>query len=106
RARGITAAARRINLTTREGRKLARKPEKWQEEGWAYYDALAPVKFGAGFMGNAMSRIRPFAGYIVDPDEPPSRSSTSPRRATRPSPPASPKPPTKNSPASAPAPTA
>jgi len=71
RARGITAAARRINLTTREGRKLARKPEKWQEEGWAYYDALAPVKFGAGFMGNAMSRIRPFAGYIVDPDEPP-----------------------------------
>lgn len=68
---GIVAAAQKIELTTRDGRKLVRKSEKWQDEAWAFYDVLPAVKSAAGFMGNAMSRVRLFPGVVVDPDEPP-----------------------------------
>lgn len=68
---GIVAAAQKIELQTRDGRKLIRKSEKWQDEAWAYYDVLPAVKSAAGFMGNAMSRVRLFPGIVVDPDEPP-----------------------------------
>lgn len=70
-ARAFTASARRIDISTREGRKLIRKPEQWYEDAWAYYDAVPEAKFYGRFMGNSLSRIRPFAGVIVDPDEPP-----------------------------------
>lgn len=70
-ARAVTAAAQKINITTRDGRKLIRGAEKWQEEAWAYFDVLPWVKAAAAFMGNALSRVRLFPGVIVDPDEPP-----------------------------------
>lgn len=69
-ARSITAAARKIDLTTRDGRKLIRKPEQWQDDAWAYFDAVPEVKFAGRFMGNALSRIRLYPGLVVDPDEP------------------------------------
>jgi hypothetical protein len=70
-ARAFTAAARRVDLTTRDGRKLIRKPDQWQADGWAYFDAVPEVKFAGRFMGNACSRIRLYPGMVVDPDEPP-----------------------------------
>jgi hypothetical protein len=70
-ARAFTASARRIDITTREGRKLIKKPEQWYEDAWAYYDAVPEAKFYGRFMGNSLSRIRPFAGVIMDPDEAP-----------------------------------
>lgn len=70
--RPITAAARRINLTTRNGRKLLdASPQRWQDEAWAYFGTLPEVSFAAGFLGNAMSRVRWFPAVTVAADEPP-----------------------------------
>ena len=71
RPRTITAAAQRINISTRDGTALLRKPAEWQREAWAYFRAVPGVAFAAGFKGNAMSRVRLYPGIVVDPDEPP-----------------------------------
>lgn len=68
--RAITAAAQRINITTASGRKLIRKPDSWQAEAWAFFKVVSGVTFAGGFVGNALSRVRPFPGVVLDPDEP------------------------------------
>lgn len=68
----VTAAARRINLTTRDGRKLLERcPQKWQDEAWAYFGVLPEVAFGAGFQAKAMGRVRWFPAVFPSADEPP-----------------------------------
>lgn len=68
----VTAAAHRVDLTAADQVRRARAGSiSWQDEAWAYLDNVPEVKFAAGFTGAAMSRLRLFAGYIVEPDEPP-----------------------------------
>ena len=71
RMAALTAAGRKIDVTTRDGRKMVRKPYKWQEDVWTFYDGTPQVKYAGRFFGNAGSRIRLFPGVVVDPDEPP-----------------------------------
>jgi hypothetical protein len=69
--RSFTAAARKVDLTTREGRKLVRRLEQWQQDAWTFKRSIGILDRGARFHGNAMSRLRFYAGVIVDPDEEP-----------------------------------
>jgi hypothetical protein len=72
RPRSITAAARRIDPNSKEDLAwVPKKGEKWQEEAWAYVDAVPELKFAAGFAGHALSRLRIYPAVIVDPDQPP-----------------------------------
>jgi hypothetical protein len=57
RPRSITAAARRIDPGSKEDLAwVPKKGEKWQDEAWAYVDAVPELKFASGFNGNALSR--------------------------------------------------
>jgi hypothetical protein len=59
RPRSITAAARRIDPGSKEDLAwVPKKGEKWQDEAWAYVDAVPELKFASGFNGNALSRLR------------------------------------------------
>src|ERR1051325_11061272 len=72
RPRSITAAARRIDPGNRDDLAwVPKKGEKWQEEAWAYVDAVPELKFASGFAGHALSRLRIYPAVIVDPDQPP-----------------------------------
>lgn len=68
---GFTAAARQIDLTTREGRRLLRKPEDWQKDALTFKRSIGIIDRGSRFHGSAMSRLRFYPGVIVDPDEEP-----------------------------------
>lgn len=70
----LVAAAARLNLADKVRTRLTtyRPPEEWQEEAWAYYDAMPELKFGARYLGNAMSKLRFFVGVRGDdPSEDP-----------------------------------
>lgn len=71
RPRSITAAARRIDPGSKEDLAwVPKKGEKWQDEAWAYVDAVPELKFASGFNGNALSRLRLYPAVVVDPDQP------------------------------------
>ena len=67
----LSAAGRQIELTTRDGRKLIRKPSTWQADVWGFFDAVPQVKFAGRFYGNSGSRLRLYPGVVVDPEEQP-----------------------------------
>lgn len=70
--RSITAAARRIEPGNKEDlAHIPKKSEKWQDEAWAYYDAIPEIKFAGRFNGNALSRLRLYPAVIFDKDQPP-----------------------------------
>lgn len=69
--RSFTAAARKVDLTTREGRKLVRRLEQWQQDAWTFKRSIGILDRGARFHGNAASQLRNYAGVTVDPDEEP-----------------------------------
>ncbi len=49
------------------GRKALRPTEDWQDELWGFYDETPELRFGTGWLGSALSRVRLFAG-VWDPD--------------------------------------
>jgi hypothetical protein len=67
----LSAAGKRIDVTTRDGRKTIRKPDTWQDDVWTFYDTVPEIKFAGRFFGNAGSRLRLYPGVVVDPDEDP-----------------------------------
>lgn len=72
RPRSITAASRRIESGSAEDLKhVPKKPEKWQDEAWQYFDAVPEIKFAGRFNGNALSRLRMYPAVIVDQDSAP-----------------------------------
>lgn len=71
-ARSITAAARRIDLSSREDvGAIPRNAAGWQKDAWSYYDLVPEVKFAARFLGNALSRLLLYPGIRLQDDEPP-----------------------------------
>lgn len=68
----IAASAGRIDLAAEDQVRKARAGSlSWQEEAWTYHDNVPEVGFAAQFKGAAMSRLRFYAGVVVEPDEPP-----------------------------------
>lgn len=43
------------------------KADDWQAECWDYYDALGELRFGVGWLANALSRVRLYVG-VLDPE--------------------------------------
>jgi len=70
-ARSLTAAARRIDLTTRDGRRIITKPSERDKAIWSFIRSVPEAKFAVRFMGNALSRVTLYPGVIVDPAEAP-----------------------------------
>lgn len=72
-AQGLTAAGRPIDLANpKEIAELGKRPLKWQEDAYSYYapgspKAVGEVWFSGRYVSESISRIRLFAGYIVDP---------------------------------------
>lgn len=66
--RTLVASGQRINL--RSSDEIAglrnRVYTEWQNDAWAYYDAIGEIKFGLGIVGSCMSRIRLYPSVIVD----------------------------------------
>lgn len=72
RARSITAAAKRIDLSNpRDRGAIPRNSAEWQRAAWDFYDLLPEVKFAGRFLGSALSRLLLYPGLRVQPDEPP-----------------------------------
>src|SRR5690349_4028594 len=70
-ARSITAAAKRIDLTSAKDRgAIPRSTQQWQRDAWNVYDLLPDVKFAGRFLGSALSRLLLFPGLRVAADEP------------------------------------
>lgn len=76
RPRGLTAAAARVDLSSKkevEAIEKRRISDKWQSEAWDYYDLIGELKQSANIVANEISRINIYAGYIADSSQIPSR---------------------------------
>lgn len=66
----IVAAATAVDLTSRgAARRDLGKRQGWQEEAWAYFDAVPEVKHAVWLMGNAMGKLRLFVA-VDNPTDP------------------------------------
>lgn len=72
-AQALTAAARRLDLTDRNAlRKVTGgRPLPWQRKAWDWYDELGEIRFAAGWIGDALSRLRIVPAWRDDPSQPP-----------------------------------
>lgn len=68
--RALTASGERLKLSNSDDalRLRNRAYKEWQEEAWAYYDAIGEIKYGFGMLASVLSRIRLYAALNVDPD--------------------------------------
>lgn len=66
--RTLTASGQKINLRNNDDVMGLRNRvyTEWQNDAWAYYDAIGEIKFGLGIVGSCMSRIRLYASVVVD----------------------------------------
>ena len=72
RALALTAAGTRIDPSNAASVKLATAPPRdWQLDALAFYDELGEVRYGARWMGDAISRLRVIPGYQESPADPP-----------------------------------
>lgn len=68
----IQFASRTLDTLSDRDRKLATEGSKaWQNEAWTYFDEVEEVKYAAGFRGSLMSRLLLYAGFVLQPDQPP-----------------------------------
>lgn len=51
----IVASAANVTNASREGRRVPKTTE-WQREAWYFYDTIGELRFGANWLGNALSR--------------------------------------------------
>lgn len=54
---------------------------EWQNDAWAYYDAIGEIKYGFGLVGAVMSRVRLYPALAVDKDAAPISTSDYLRRS-------------------------
>jgi hypothetical protein len=72
--RTLTAAAAPVRLNDRatvEGLQARRSTSLWQDDAWAYYDAIGEVKYAFGLVASILSRIRLYPAVVVDADSVP-----------------------------------
>lgn len=69
--RSMTASASILDVSTAEARAAYTKRRSsasgWQEEAWAYFDSIGEIKYAFGLVANTLSRVRLYAGKVVDP---------------------------------------
>lgn len=76
-APGLVASATRLRVGTKAAEATIKRREAWQSECWDAFDTVGEVKYGAGFFGNAMSRLGLYVGVIPDdPDADPAPITT------------------------------
>lgn len=73
--RNLTAAAQIVDISTAEGRasytKRRSSAQGWQDEAWIYVNEIGEISYAFGYVANAVSRIKLYAGSIEDPTAPP-----------------------------------
>lgn len=71
--RSLTASGKKLEITREKDRDLLRSRvyTEWQNEAWAYYDAIGEIKYGFLMLASVMSRIRLYAAVDVDQDSAP-----------------------------------
>ena len=73
--RNITAAAQIVDISTAEGRSAYTKrrssAQGWQDEAWIYVNEIGEINYAFGYVANAVSRIKLYAGTVDDPTAPP-----------------------------------
>lgn len=68
----LVASAAQIRLDDKtEARRVLKRRQEWQRDAFDYFDSLGEVKFGANFVGNALSKLRLFIGFRPTPDDDP-----------------------------------
>lgn len=67
----LTAAGRKIDHADRAAAKELARRQEWQDEAWGYFDTIGEVKYGASYVGDALSRLRWFVAERDDPDAEP-----------------------------------
>lgn len=75
-ARGMTAAAARVNLKDKTEAEMFRLAQGGQivavqQASWEYYDAISEVKYAFQLVASVVSRIRLYVSVIEDPAESP-----------------------------------
>lgn len=71
-ARALTAAGTRIDpLNEAMVKRVTAQPRDWQIRALGYYDDLGEVRYGARWMGDAISRLRVIPAYQESPTDPP-----------------------------------
>ena len=53
----IVASAANVTNAAKEGRRVP-KTTDWQREAWYFYDTIGELRFGANWLGNALSRTK------------------------------------------------
>lgn len=73
--RSMVASARLVDISTTEARtkfsKRRASSQGWQDEAWAYVDAIGEIKYAFNLVANTLSRVRLYVGVIDDPSAPP-----------------------------------
>lgn len=69
----LVASAVNIPLNDRKMiERYRRRMTEWQDDAWRYYDEIGEIWFAHQFIGNAIRKIRLYAGEITADDAPPS----------------------------------
>lgn len=71
--RPLVASGKRIDLRSQDdiAELRYRVYSEWQNDAWAYYDAIGEIKYGFGMLAAVLSRIRIYSSLNIDPDSVP-----------------------------------
>lgn len=80
--RAITASGEKINLRNPDtvASLRTRVYTEWQNDAWAYYDAISEIKYGFGLVSAVLSRVRLYPALSIDTDGVPISTSNYRRR--------------------------
>ena len=62
----LVAAATRIKVGDKASASAVKRRQGWQAECWDSFDAIGEVKYGANYLGNALSRLSLYVGILPD----------------------------------------
>jgi hypothetical protein len=68
--RALVASGMKINLRNADDIMGLRNRvyTEWQNDAWAYYDAIGEIKYGFGIVGACMSRLKLYPAVVFDED--------------------------------------
>lgn len=69
----VTAAGKRIPIGDQKSLVVFKRKQRWQQDAWDCYDTIPEVKNAMMQVGNLLSRIRLFPGWLENDDEQPLR---------------------------------
>ena len=64
-SRAIIAAATKVQIGDKASVAAVKRRELWQDECWDAFDAVGEVKYGANYLGNALSRLGLYIGVAT-----------------------------------------